>query len=144
MKREFIDWQRVYETLHLPDGRKAWAVAQELGVEETTFKSRLRHMSLERAVFEPVKKRRTGEERRFREAYWQGVFKERFDKRLHALATLDDGRSAWSVAKSRGVSPGAFKTRLKRGWTPQQAIRRPWGRRWQIQFADLVSDAGLQ
>lgn len=96
----------------MDDGRLAWTVAQANGVTLEVFYYRLSlRWSGQKAATHPAphRQRRSPPQR----------------PSLKLSTFLADGRLAWPVAASRGVSETLFYARLKQGMTPDEVVFTP-------------------
>lgn len=110
------------DLVFLSDGRLAWPVAQAAGMNETTFRDRLKRMSPDDALALPVQSPDlAGAKERQAAAY---------ERWLNRLALMDDGSPAWPVAVANGVCLTTFRKRLARGWSGERAATEPLAQRF--------------
>lgn len=112
MSGPFDDPRLPHFSIVMGDGRLAWPVAEANGVTIEVFYSRLSiRWSAEKAATYPAppRQRKSPPQR----------------PSLKLSTYLADGRLAWPVAASRGVSETVFYFRLKQGMTPDQVVFTP-------------------
>lgn len=116
----------ILDGLYLSDGvTLAKDAARQNGLTEAALRWRLKKgMSPDVACLPPAPKRLSAYERGEYESPFLklGAYRE---KRLHEMAVLEDGRSAWSVAYANGIAEKTFLARLRRGWSPDKAATAP-------------------
>lgn len=119
MKEFFDDPRLPHFSVRMDDGRLAWSVAEANGVTLEVFYDRLSmRWSGQKAATHPApaRQRRSPPQR----------------PSLKLSTFLSDGRLAWPVAASNGVSQALFYARLKQGMTPDQVAFMPvMPRGWQ-------------
>lgn len=112
MSEPFEDPRLPHFFMTMDDGRLAWPVAKSNGVTLEVFYQRLslRWSGQQAATFPaPPRQRRSPPQR----------------PSLKLSTFLADGRLAWPIAASRGVSEALFYSRLKQGMTPDAVVFTP-------------------
>jgi len=112
VSKPFEDPRLPHFSIVMDDGRLAWPVAEANGVTLEIFYHRLSlRWSGEKAASHPApaRQRRSPLQR----------------PSLKLSTFLDDGRLAWPVAASEGVSEAVFYARLKQGMTPDEVAFTP-------------------
>lgn len=108
----FDDPRLPHFSIKMEDGRLAWPIAKANGVSVEVFYDRLsKRWSAQKAATHPPppRQRRSPPQR----------------PSLKLSTFLFDGRLAWPVAASEGVSQAVFYWRLKQGMTPDQVAFTP-------------------
>lgn len=112
MSELFEDPRLPHFSITMDDGRLAWPVAKSNGVTLEVFYQRLslRWSGQQAATFPaPPRQRRSPPQR----------------PSLKLSTFLADGRLAWPIAASRGVSEALFYSRLTQGMTPDAVVFTP-------------------
>jgi hypothetical protein len=112
MTQPFEDPRLPHFSIMMDDGQLAWPVAEANGVTLEVFYHRLSiRWSAQKAATHPApsRQRRSPPQR----------------PSLKLSTFLADGRLAWPVAASRGVSQALFYARLKQGMTPDEVAFMP-------------------
>lgn len=110
----------VLDSATLSDGRNAWAVAEEMGMNEATFRARLNKFwgDADRALADPfVAARRISEAEK---AERRAINRELY---LDGLAVDYYGRPAWPIARANGIPGEVYEKRIKRGWSGERAAK---------------------
>lgn len=112
MSEPFDDPRLPHFSMVMDDGRLAWPIAESNGVTIEVFYHRLSiRWSAEKAANYPAPPRQR---------------KSPPQRASLKLATyLVDGRLAWPIAASRGVSEALFYFRIKQGMTPDEVAFTP-------------------
>lgn len=112
VSKSFDDPRLPHFSIVMDDGRLAWPVAEANGVTLELFYHRLSlRWSGERVASRPapIRERRSPPQR----------------PSLKLSTFLADGRLAWPVTASRGVSEAVFYARLKQGMAPDEVAFTP-------------------